>query len=245
MEPIGHIQAGEDCFNVDYENVKQNIFLELVNYEQSKEQLELLPHNRILDLTIRYRILTKKEEEIGITSFIISNDLLHLWEVTKQTLHEVALSNTERIFPPKIIDMDKALFQYVIGALNPTDKEDIYQKFGGTSIWNKIDTADIKRFLITNNFGPYGADTILYPGFLKQTIKQYRLERHNIYLLPSSVNEIVLFASRQTVPMRTLLRMIKNLNHNVIEPIYQLSDAIYRYDYQEDVITFYQGEGIN
>lgn len=92
-----------------FKYVKARICYRIVNTYKNFSRLENLPHRSILDLTLIYTIQLKDEH----ASITITNSILRDWDVTEETLYEYASTNTERIFPSQIIDMESMLLQMI------------------------------------------------------------------------------------------------------------------------------------
>lgn len=182
--------------------------------------------------------MVSNDEIDGITSLLINDNIIEMWGISEQKLHEIAMSNTERLFPAEIIDMDKVIFNLALQKMRLHDKHEIsknlYQKFSGhTYIYE-----DIKRYHISNKIGTFGAGVILYEDFLPNVVKKLHLENHFLYILPYSVNEIVLLASKHSIATKSLLSMIKRMYSETVNKENRLANTIYYYDYKEDRIMF-------
>ncbi|MDO4556665.1 MAG: DUF5688 family protein, partial [Lachnospiraceae bacterium] len=94
-----------------YGTLKERIVMRLVNYEKNQEILKDCPYLPFHDLAITFRWLAH-QDEIGIsTSLITSREIMH-WGITTDQLYEDALSNTPLLFPPKFISMNQMAADY-------------------------------------------------------------------------------------------------------------------------------------
>lgn len=201
-----------DVINSYYEAVQSQIVMRLVNYEKNKEILEECPYIPFFDLAITFRWLAHWDE-IGISTALITNAEMQRWEISLEQLYADAMANTQRIFPADICGL-KDLLQ---------DQDDL--------IFNQ----QIELFVLTNSQGVNGATSILYQDLLKE----FAAERQtNLYLLPSSIHEILICPEQEDVSVNMLLSLVREANHVVVTMGEVLSDNIYYYDYKKDQIRF-------
>ena len=194
-----------------YEAVRPQIIMRLVNYEKNKEILEDCPHIRFHDLAISFRWLAH-QDEIGISTALISYNEMNHWGVSLEQLYEDALVNTERIFPSQINRL-----------------KDVMASKGMVS-----DVGDFDLYLITNLQGINGATCILYKDILKNFA---RLHRTSFYLLPSSIHEMMICFTDEQISEDMLLALVKEANHMVVTMGEVLSDNIYYYDSEKEELS--------
>ncbi len=192
----------------DGKNYAKNVFLRLINYEKNKEQLVDCPFIMFHDLAITIRYLAKKDEE-GIASVIVTNRELKNWGISKEELYCIAKENTLRLFPPVIERVDKLLIE--LGCkedVSPTDN----------------------MYILTNDVGVNGATSMIF----EDTLKEFALEHSaDIYIIPTSIHEVVLIPEKNNVIKEKLQDMLEDINKYVITSLEYLSDTIYKYDFKE------------
>ena len=95
--------------------------------------------------------------------------------------------------------------------------------------------ADCNMYVLTNQDKQYGAATILYENIISDFAKK---NNSNIYILPSSIHELILVPGNSLVPKEGLNDMVKEVNATQV-PIQEiLSDHAYIYNICDDSITF-------
>ncbi len=201
-------------FNCDcnyYETVNQQVILRLVNYEKNKEILEDCPYIPFHDLAITFRWIAY-QDEIGISTALISNQELKHWCVTVSQLFKDAINNTQRLFPAKI--------QRLKDMLKAQNMD--------------IEEGDFELYVLTNEQGINGASCILYERLLKEFGQS---QKSNFYLLPSSIHEMMICLDDPLISSSMLLSLVKDANHMVVTMGEVLSDNIYYYDYEKEVLT--------
>ena len=194
-----------------YEAVRSQIIMRLVNYDKNKEILEECPYIRFHDLAISFRWLAY-QDEIGISTALISNKEMVRWGVSLKELYEDALINTERIFPAQINRL-----------------KDVMASKGMLS-----EAGDFDLYLITNTQGINGATCILYHDILKNFA---RLHKTSFYLLPSSIHEMMICFTDEQISEDMLLALVKEANHRVVTMGEVLSDNIYYYDFKKEELS--------
>lgn len=97
----------------DFNVQKSNICYKVVNKESFKDQLPLIPHIDFFDLAIiLYSVLSINDK--NEMSFIVTNDMVKIWDTTPQELFILATKNTPRLFPISITSLNALMFQFDI-----------------------------------------------------------------------------------------------------------------------------------
>ena len=192
----------------DYEYIKKNLFYRVVNYEKNKEMLKHTPHERFLDLAITYRWAAYHNHD-GMASALVRNQELLMWGVSKDQMMRDARENTEKIFPPSMRKIQSVLPVQII-------------------------EEEVPLFVLSNGDYMNGASVILYEDVLKDFAKYME---HDLYILPSSVHEVILLLDDDLVRSPDeLVMMVRETNRMVIDREEVLSDHVYYYDRAKDEI---------
>lgn len=69
----------------DYDTIKRNLFMQAVCTEDNKEELKNIPHQKLEDMSIIYRVFVE-ENDSGIVTAIISNEFLDVVGISKYEL---------------------------------------------------------------------------------------------------------------------------------------------------------------
>ena len=83
----------------------------------------------------------------------------------------------------------------------------------------------------TNTMRMNGAGVILYPGFLKKFAEKMG---DDLYILPSSIHEVLLLPASYDVEVEFLKEMVSQINREEVLPEERLSDSVYFYDRKTD-----------
>lgn len=99
---------------MDFDSLKDNVVLTLINAESNKELLKTVPHRTFEDLAIVYRWYLKHDDQ-GIYSNLVNNDLAERVGMTEEQLYKAAVENTSRIFPPTVRNMNEVITEMIFG----------------------------------------------------------------------------------------------------------------------------------
>ncbi len=201
---------------INWEDVKGKIFLRLVNYEKNKADLERKIHVKFLDLAILVHCDCK---ERNLDGFYVSKKQALIWNKSIKDIYQAALENTyskNNTLVTPIINLLPQETAYVV-----QDAMDI------------INTEKV-MMILTNKSVSFGAAMLLNISELKKLADQFD---SNLYLLPSSVHEILAICSDQNTDVSYLTDMVNGVNNNVVRPEDYLSDHVYYFDREKCEVT--------
>ena len=92
---------------------------------------------------------------------------------------------------------------------------------------------NVSIFVLTNDVGVNGATCILYDDVIKNFAK---VQGCNIYILPSSVHEVMLVPENADTEPEFLKELVVEANQSAVGLIDLLSDHIYYYDMDSEQI---------
>lgn len=225
---LNEIDNSQDNFQkvINFENVKGDIILKLVNYELNKDYLKNVPHTRWNDLAIIYNCQMKINNNQGNVivdgGMNIDNRLMNIWNISKEELHSVALENIKRNYYPMIIPMSKMLL-YIL--------EDTFDAMNPPVVPEEKD----KFFVTTNKEKLYGANALLLPDVIQES--EELSDRDVIYIIPSSIHEIILVPADEDFTQEELLEMIQSVNDTDLDKTDVLSYSLYKWERNSNEIT--------
>lgn len=208
----------------DFDLVKDYIVYRLINPDRNKKLLEDVPHISFLDLSIVFHCLSEKEQ-ICTSSNLICNAHFAQWGVPLDMLYEAASVNTQRILGYDIQTMHSVMCEMM--RENP-------EKFDGVLL-DKLEKGN-PIFVISNNYRTEGAACMLYPKLIGNIA---RTLGNNIYIIPSSVNELLLLSAISDAQGIQIRRSIREINDTGTKPEMILSYSLYYYDRGADKIMIY------
>lgn len=226
---IGILDAAEDIVDICmdkkttilstlYENINKEKILEKVVYqiigaERNIERLKDLPHKNFLDLAAIYNVILKSEHE---ETFSITMDykLCRKYGISAEELDRAARENTERE-GFCIITMAEMLAEIAGGPKLEASHGPEYMYIG------------------TNKARNNGAVILLYDNYLLELAKRLRSD---LYILPSSIHEVLLLPTKKRTPFE-LREMLIKVNSLYLEEEEVLGESVYKYNLKDKKLT--------
>ena len=208
---IGMLKRPEmpDVNNITKEDIEKNLFYRIINAKKNKVLLDNLPHIIFLDLAIIFYYLCNKGSK-EISSFKVDDTFADKWGMTADELYTIAQKNTPRIFPEKI----DSIFD-LVGKMNSMDDDIGY----GSKKYCEM-------YILSNTSGISGAAAMLYSKKMHELATGLDAD---LYILPSSIHEVILVPFKEKFTVDNLLELVKDINKNVLKPEDVLSDNVYYY----------------
>jgi hypothetical protein len=204
-------------FFLDYERVKERLAFKLISAELNTELLESIPHVPFLDLEIAFYYSVEVSRMDG-GSILIRNSHMEQWGVSTEDLMRDSLENTPRILPGNCRDIFSMM-------------EKVCPDKAGTL---SDDMKDLGLYVISNERLTLGAAVMLYPGMMEEVSD---LLGGNLYIIPSSIHELIAISDRTEAHSQYLKDMIRLVNRTQLPPQDILSDSLYYFDRETGKIT--------
>ena len=195
---------------IEWRNVKDIICPKIINYGANRELLNSVPYRKVCDLAVVYYAVVDICEN-GVASILLRNEHLKLWGKTEADLYEPALENYRRIFSITSRNLDDIILELM------NCKEDI--SFDENTI--------VPMIVVTNNKKLNGAAAILFPDELQKIADKMGAD---LYILPSSVHEIILLSTDNTMTVDELKETVCFVNSNELRQEEVLSDNVYLFN---------------
>lgn len=211
-------------FFTDYNKAKYHIIFKLINYSQNADSLKEIPHFRFLDLAVVFCCFLPDTPN-GNASILIQNHHLDFWHITADSLYELAVKNTPILLPYDLKSMEDVL-RYA-------DPDSL--SFGSGKM--QMPSAPGKppaMYVLSNTERYYGAAVILYPQVLAFFAD---LQESDLYILPSSVHEVLLLPKSSCPHASGLNCIIQEVNASQVLAEEILSDHFYCFDRALGIIT--------
>lgn len=216
---------------LDFQAVKDQIIIRLVNYEKNREVLKNCPHKRFLDLAVTYRYMVK-QDAYGLASSLIRYDEFLYWEMDEDELYRIALFNTMREFPWHVESLTSVVFNCIKKTLSEEEQEALEMDF--QKLEDEKDS--VPMYVLSNDSGLNGASCMLYDSVIRNFAK---VQGSNVVILPSSIHEIILVPEHEDTDMDLLQKLVLDANESAVGLIDLLSDSVYYYQLDKDAITIY------
>lgn len=195
-----------------YESVRERILYKLINSESNRKLLEEVPHIEWNDLSLVF-YYSFEDERLGKAAILIRNSHLNMWNITKAVLYENAGTNMLRLKPEQILPIKQII------------EEIIMQDISEYTIPQYMPEAAM--YVLSNRDKLFGAAALLYADSLKELTKELN---KNLFILPSSVHEVVLVPDNGMTDKEFFKNMVKEVNDTQVEPEERLSYNVYYYD---------------
>lgn len=181
----------------------------VINYEKNKNYLgSEMPFVKILDLAVTFVIPSQKVlPEYGEGKIRVNNKMMKSWKVNEQILYQQALKNMETE-GYKFNDIESVLF-------------DLWEDAG-------IPNTSGSPLNVLTCFGSNGgAATLISKKILTEVCS--RLNRRVIYILPSSIHELLIVDMKE-IEVQGFKNMVTEVNEVFVEDEEILSDNVYVFD---------------
>lgn len=225
-------------FSYTFEDIKSKIIFRLVNYEKNKKLLENIPHIKYLDLAITFHCLVQNSGS-GIGTIRITNEHMKLWSICLTELKDYAVNNTKHEFPPIIRSMEEAILDMQRAEHEDqmqhkmTDGEHAEQMQYETTEGIFCHTSRHQIYILSNSIGVNGATCLIYNSILKDFSSKLKTD---LYILPSSIHEVILLPFHKSLSKRTLTEMVYHVNRTQVAEDEVLSDKVYYYSREKNAI---------
>ena len=206
MHDVSYFDASQ-VLNI--ERCKSLIVPKLVNASANRKQLETRPHRLVTDLAIIYCIRLDRGITDGVASIDITEQMMSMWEISEDELHDIAIENMKRTQPSTITSM-----------------MDVLMGLSGKELENlDLDTMDNDMYVLRTKDGFFGAAVLLDQEFMEEICDKLG----KVYVLPSSVHEVIIIPWNPDIYPLDLADMILEVNESQVEVTDQLSDHAYIY----------------
>lgn len=202
----------------DFAKVQNRICYKLINAEKNEALLTDVPHVMLEDLAIIFYILVSKDSE-GTGTITVKNNMLSFWNVDTDTLYQLALVNTQRLFRGTVRSMASVMTEILSHKLDEECAQEFYDMMVGEDDM-------IPMYICTNADKLNGAGVILYQGLLQEFADRVGSD---FYILPSSIHETLLIPANSDMDIEYLRDMVRTVNRTEVAPDEILSDSVYYY----------------
>lgn len=211
---------------LDYEQVKDKLFVRVSNYEMNQDALVNIPHERVEDLAITYHILVEAIDD-GIGSVTIHNGLLEQYGITQEQLHQDALNNSQRIMPAEITSMASIMENNMRAEMKMDgySEDEIDEMIASVS-------ASVNMYVIRNESHVNGASAIFYPEMMDEVAK---LMEGDFFIIPSSTDEVIVIPDDDNASVAYMNAMVNEVNAAEVSPEMRLGNEVYHYDATDKV----------
>ena len=206
----------------DFNSQKGNIVYKVVNAKDYAPQLSTIPYIGFFDLAIIFYCIINRSEE-GIMSYVITNNMLEIWEISKEKLYDIAHQNLPNVLPLQISPITETIYE---GFKDRGSMEETIESLPDDFI-----------YVVTNKYQKSGFANIFYPRLLETFAKRFG----SFYIIPSSTEEALFFPTSTNMGVDAIKYMVREINgdKNIVQPDLFLSNSIYLFDAETGKINAY------
>ena len=215
LNSIGNVTIPDDFF-MSFEKLRNNVAFRVINYERNEKLLENIPFRRFKNLAIVYFVVIDDIEE-GRGIVTIYNNHVGYWNINEDILYNCAMINTPRLYPAEIKPMNQVVSDMILKESNEDNIEELIAHV------NRMNE-EFPMYVLTNSYRSYGASCMLYDGLLMKFARHIEAD---LYIVPSSVHEIILIPVDGDVTKEGLDEMVRNVNSTELSKEEILSDTAY------------------
>lgn len=207
---------------LNYDKIKDKLYVCALNEETNREMLKEIPHQKVADVALIARIEVSSDSE-GIGTVKVNDQLLEAYGISEDELFEQAWSNMKEIHPVVCKDMVD-----IFKELNPGLPEDIMGDHRG------------EMYVVQTANQMHGASY----GFDKETLNNIceKIESPNVYILPSSINEVIIVPEEKVDDPDQLVSIVAHVNDESVPPEDVLSNSAYFYNSETQDLTIVTAE---
>lgn len=167
-----------------------------------------------------------------MVSTIITNSIMEQYAITKEQLYQDALENSPKVLPAITENINKQLSRMKLEEMKTSGMESEELKVMEEELEQMISANPISMIVVSNEFMVNGASVLFYPGMMDR-IGEFM--KGDYFVLPSSVNEVLVVPDDGLVDHRELKAMVGIINQTQVSPEERLTDDVYHYDTKERV----------
>lgn len=191
---------------LDFDYIKDKLYVQLVNRHFNSELLRDIPHSLFLDdFAVTVRCIVEMESE-GNASFLVHNSHMEMWHMNQEALISSAIHNTRKIF-----------------GLDLRNMKDVIKELCPDFVGN--DNMETPLWILTNNRKLSGAATALFDDVLRD----FANEHGNFYVIFSSVHEVLLLPTPDNSDIDVITRMNQEANATQVQTDEILGTKAYYY----------------
>ena len=208
----------------EFAGCKDKIMPRLVNGENNELILNNRPHKMIDSLATIYCINLGNNAD-GAMSIPITNEIMNMWGIDDEVLHETAISNLENSAIPKFVSMEEMLRQMMMPQVLENFDGDM--DMANDAIDMMMPSTDSLMYVLSNDTNMFGASMLLSNGAMDQVTQ---ILGENLIILPSSVHECIILKESSDMTLADLESMVRDVNETQVSPEERLSDHVFKYD---------------
>lgn len=202
-----------------WETVRENVYPKLINAEQNKELLEMIPHRDFMDLAVVYYAIARDSAGEDIGTILIYNGHMDMWGQEEENLYQTAMMNMRADG-----EADFAAIETVVKRIVPD--------FIFPALPSNV-PGNMSMYILTNHSKRFGAAEILDKRTLRMIADKVG---DRFIVLPSSVHETIVLPTKDETEYGHLADMVREVNDTDVDIEERLSYHVYVYSRDEETL---------
>ena len=219
------VKSFENKPEIEMDKLKDNIVYQVINTERNEDLLKVIPHRNIGDLSVIYRGVVSSDES-GISTYVVNNSFAKQFNLSEEQLYSIASKNMHNRYPATFEPLSNVISR-IIGVKEMFNPE--WDMNGDSKV------PENELVLLRCGEQMWGASAILDNDVMDKVCNA--LDVDQVYVLPSSIYEVLICAANQYKDPEALAEMVQEINRNEVSEIDFLSDNVYLYDKNERRLT--------
>ena len=210
---------------LDFSVIKDDIFCQVINYESNKDKVDKIPHRKLNDLAIIYRLKVNGKgmtDDKKLASAVIDYNMAAQYGINEQELYEIAYKNTKELFPPVVRTMDEVMYEMMVADGMPPEM-----------IHSLIPDVQLPIYVVSSANALFGATNIIYPELFDNLAEKLG---GDLAVIPSSVQDVIVIPYN-SMDLDYLCDLVQMVNKTEVPVEQRLSNEVYRYDAKEHKLT--------
>lgn len=205
----------------DYEQIKNLIFIHMVNFELNKEYLKSVPHRRWLDLAVTYRIeMIVGNSTLGVIP--ITTERLVAWNLTEEELFQDTYTKLFETHKTRIRSLEQAYAE-------DFGEDDPYMEF-----MIHVPEEEEQYYVADMEYPWNGAACVLDKKVFRDFSKR---KGKDLYIVPVSVHRVIVVLKDEAVCLERLSDILEAVNIFITPKNEVLSHHIYEYCLEQDEVV--------
>lgn len=204
-------------FFTDFNQVQDRLTMKLINAEKNEQMLKDAPHYTLGDLALIFQVMVDASE-YGNATITVKKDHQAMWNIPTSTLFENAKANMEEKTPIRIQSMLEVLRDMM-----------------GDMPEELLDGAEPSMYVLSNESKINAASGMIFTDKLLEFADKHE---SNLFILPSSLHELILIPDKGDMDVQTLTDMVCEVNITQVSPEEVLSDKVYYFNREEKALMF-------
>lgn len=204
-------------YNIDFNNIEPNFMVRLINLEKNAKRLKESGalYKEFLDLAIELRLIVSQDEN-GYATCQVNKNLLEQMGIAFEDAYQIAIDKVNK----------EVKFNTMIEVmLGLKDKDKDFEE--SIELARELEN-EYPMYILTNKTNLNGAVSMIVKDRLDIICDALNVD--DIYILPSSVHEVIIIPKTDSLGADVLQDMIENANETAVEDEDYLSYHPYLYN---------------